>query len=868
MGNSASSPAAADKASASNETVRSEDDPEVRNKYKAFPGSAILEKTFCGSIDTTDPSEYEHVTLANRLLKRADILCVSSPQSTGDYQHNDILADNMNNNNTSSTSSSTRDRAGTVSNTNTTSSTTAGGSSKPVNASSALLARALVSEVTDNPKTMLPADMANREKKLMRAQQAAMKQSRHKSVMGSSRAIGAPGGVGPPAVLNSFMYAVTGDDTPPSLCVASGQNATNDSSMGDMATGGATTGGGGGPLQESRTVDLSAGGVENLTGGYNPRNPHAVTIGLSMSRRHAGVGNDATVTRQSAFDFNELQDRDYKYVSSTDATGWRAGGGEAGGPVVALEAQVSGDEGNNDAAQESKMAAPDLVHIPIIHLDCPDAATVDQVINALASGEIFIPHMTVLPEALSVSTGTPPDLVVRFGCERNDDLPADEWPNWCLEFMHNQLYEYFYAAGAKWNKRPFSITLAKKVRWKTVKHMNRYFAHAERVIESWREAGPQCLDPQLSYIQGGATPEEVAKPHGIYLLRNGHPTNYFAPNFEPPYTTKMTRSLLSNVLGKSWDKKRREWTAHPVPKLVTPSMLMAAACGCADPTSGGFMASEVTRQDVGVLQAPVHVHKMAVTDVEVSRSEVVLNIGEERDDNEDDDDVDDDDDDDECSAGPKQADEAEEKKTDDPMQAEGHKSSRSAPKSKSSGYNANNRSFESKATEDIAPSVAMSGTTVMHTNLTSNRLYSDEDWTSTATSPKSTKDAQAVLDREKAKAFSMQQAKSPNGRKLEPTDSGASLEYSTDGSSAFFNQDGSSPMFTTQFGADKKVQEDDGSALSIQDSASSVISVVPSDEELFAVGWAKAVDPSSGNYYYFTLDRSKTVWENPLTQSK
>jgi hypothetical protein len=163
--------------------------------------------------------------------------------------------------------------------------------------------------------------------------------------------------------------------------------------------------------------------------------------------------------------------------------------------------------------------------------------------------------------------------------------------------MHNQLYEYFHGMGARWMKRPFSITLAKKVRWKTVKHMNRYFAHAERVIDAWREKGPQYLDPQLAYIEGGATPEEVARPHGIYLLRNGVPTNYFAPNFDPPYTTKMTRSLLLNVLGKSWDKKRREWTSKPIPRLVTPSMLVSAMCGCADNQSGGFLATEATNVD-------------------------------------------------------------------------------------------------------------------------------------------------------------------------------------------------------------------------------------------------------------------------------
>jgi hypothetical protein len=40
--------------------------------------------------------------------------------------------------------------------------------------------------------------------------------------------------------------------------------------------------------------------------------------------------------------------------------------------------------------------------------------------------------------------------------------------------------------------------------------------------------------------------------------------------------------------------------------------------------------------------------------------------------------------------------------------------------------------------------------------------------------------------------------------------------------------------------------------------------VVPSDEELFAAGWAKALDSNSGSHYYFTLDRKQTCWDNPL----
>ena len=54
----------------------------------------------------------------------------------------------------------------------------------------------------------------------------------------------------------------------------------------------------------------------------------------------------------------------------------------------------------------------------------------------------------------------------------------------------------------------------------------------------------------------------------------------------------------------------------------------------------------------------------------------------------------------------------------------------------------------------------------------------------------------------------------------------------------------------------------DDVSLSILESRSTI---VPSDEDLLSVGWAKAYDPNTESYYYFTLDRSKTVWENPLS---
>jgi hypothetical protein len=447
-------------------------------------------------------------------------------------------------------------------------------SQQTANRTSALFAKALVSEVTNNPETMLPKAMAQREFRLMKAQERATKASQNDD---PSKAVGVPGGVGQPSVLGSIAHALTGRTDPlPSMVEVAPKVASvfPPNSM-----------------RENRATHADA-----VSSAYaTPPGKYAITIGLALSRR-SSMGHPDTITRQTAFDFNELQDREYQFVSSTGSSGWRAGGGEPGGTPVTPAGNMNTDRSYSSASHGESYKAPaaDTIHIPIIEIDAGSAQAIDAIIAALARGELFIPHMSVIPEALTVDGVSPPDLVVRFGTERNDDLPPDQWPNWCLEFMHNQLYEYFQGTGARWIKRPFSITLARKVRWKTVKHMNKYFAHAERVIDAWREKGPQYLDPQLDYIAGSAAPEEVARPHGLYLFRNGAPTNYFAPNFDPPYTTNMTRNLLLNVLNKSWDKKRREWTSEPIPRLITPSIFIGAMCGCTDTTANGFMANEVT----------------------------------------------------------------------------------------------------------------------------------------------------------------------------------------------------------------------------------------------------------------------------------
>ena len=96
-------------------------------------------------------------------------------------------------------------------------------------------------------------------------------------------------------------------------------------------------------------------------------------------------------------------------------------------------------------------------------------------------------------------------------------------------------------------------------------------------------------------------------------------------------------------------------------------------------------------------------------------------------------------------------------------------------------------------------------------------------------------------------------------------DGGGSVMTSATESQSLLSYVTRSTMAPSRFQEEDDDREDDVS-LSLLESKSTV-SIVPDDDKLFAIGWAKALDANSGIYYYFTLDRTKTVWENPLDTS-
>ena len=165
--------------------------------------------------------------------------------------------------------------------------------------------------------------------------------------------------------------------------------------------------------------------------------------------------------------------------------------------------------------------------------------------------------------------------------------------------------------------------------------------------------------------------------------------------------------------------------------------------------------------------------------------------------------------------------------------------------------------------------------------------------------PKKMEFAQAVADYEEKKSDSSipryaLQVVSSDSQSVQRSDSNVSLEYSLDSSmlgggdsqttgAYFLHSDTAASIATNtskrRTAASKKIpsqksllertSEDEPSVTegSLMSNGTSITDFPPpSDQELFAVGWAKALDPKSGAYYYFTLDRSKIVWDNPLLE--
>ena len=87
---------------------------------------------------------------------------------------------------------------------------------------------------------------------------------------------------------------------------------------------------------------------------------------------------------------------------------------------------------------------------------------------------IHIKKIEVLPTAVVANPDTPPELEIRFDMEpwvpKSDELLTDmDAPlpiNWCLRFIHNQLFKHFVFP-SRFCPGPFHSTILRKADWRS-----------------------------------------------------------------------------------------------------------------------------------------------------------------------------------------------------------------------------------------------------------------------------------------------------------------------------------------------------------------------------------------------------------------
>ena len=248
-------------------------------------------------------------------------------------------------------------------------------------------------------------------------------------------------------------------------------------------------------------VELSLEGDKQVTGPNHVQSSSStggnVVIGVNLSNNW--------------FDFSALQDTECKYVESVQ---WLA----------------------RDGARKSK----DTAYLPIIEIHTSSAAEVNDIVSSMAAEDIIIPKASLVPTKLScriLRNGTF-DLELHFQLKKTSPNP-DDWANWSLQFLHNQLHDSFAAIGAQEMNESFQITLARGIVWKSDQHMKDFLAQSERVLYSWNHRGPSCL-----------TSSSASGSEEIYVFKNGVATNCFKHNMTTPYNSKVNRCLISNVINK------------------------------------------------------------------------------------------------------------------------------------------------------------------------------------------------------------------------------------------------------------------------------------------------------------------------------
>ena len=309
-------------------------------------------------------------------------------------------------------------------------------------------------------------------------------------------------------------------------------------------------------MDEPANFEFSKGGI--FTSGGPPMLDKASNkieglafIGLSLTRNHSTeeqpFAHPDSISRQTQYNFNLIQDREYKYFCATNDDGWLVGGGENG--------------------ESFKLASVDSAHCEIMRIGTFNedwgGISVERIVEVMTSGQILIPHMAILPSFVMANKDSPPETELKFELEKNSTQNFETWGNWQLSFLMNQLFREF-TFPARFCPGPHHMTFVRKSAWRSKEHMREYFANCSKVVKEWRKLGPLCLEPENNPMNTGyiSNPldNELTEPHGVYLFRDRlNIIKYFAPNFHPPYNTPEKREIIRRVLSVQWDEKNLRW---------------------------------------------------------------------------------------------------------------------------------------------------------------------------------------------------------------------------------------------------------------------------------------------------------------------
>ena len=363
-------------------------------------------------------------------------------------------------------------------------------------------------------------------------------------------------------------------------------------------------------------------------------------IGLSLCRSDSN-GHPSSKTHQEAFDLNQILDRDYKYIFSTNDDGWLVGGGEPGPP------------------RSYKLAAPDSAHVEIMRIGTYNAewggVSAEDILEVIQQGKILIPEMTVVPTAVVANGDSPPELEIRFDMAPayHDPEPESDYEalpvNWQLRFLQNQLFRHFQYP-SRFCPGSFHSTILRKAEFRSPAAECSYFAMCDKAVRKWRRRGPQALIPVADKKQSsriatiapplstnGSTPltappssgrspfacdsietvlevvddmltpvpdtaKSAAGDSGVWLFTDrANPSHHIKPNFLPPYDTPEKRRIILNVLAEEWDPAVLDWT--PAPQLPKPELLLLPTAAedrdsSFDPVLGFSDQTDDEREDV------------------------------------------------------------------------------------------------------------------------------------------------------------------------------------------------------------------------------------------------------------------------------